>query len=117
MIYGSDAELIRSIPLTRDIENPWHAVETSIGNFIIIHKHEEEEDKEDDVEGKVGVYERKKEEEEVEDEVEFQLEEEDDEVRTEEMTMREEKLKRLQEGIDGKGGSNIRRMKMTSVVS
>src|SRR6218665_3632639 len=39
MIYGSDADLIRSIPLTRDINYPYHAVETSIGNFIIIDRH------------------------------------------------------------------------------
>src|SRR6218665_4166369 len=47
MIYGSDAELIRSIPLTKDIKHPQHAVETSIGNFIIIDLHEEEKDKEE----------------------------------------------------------------------
>ena len=46
MIYGSDAELIRSIQLPRDIENPFHAVETSIGNFIIIHEWVEEEKRE-----------------------------------------------------------------------
>ena len=38
MIYGSDAELIRSIQLPTEIEDPLHAVETSIGNFIILHK-------------------------------------------------------------------------------
>src|SRR6218665_906605 len=37
MIYGSNAELIRLIQLPSDIENPIHAVETSIGNFIILH--------------------------------------------------------------------------------
>ena len=37
MIYGSDAELIRSIQLPEDMKNPRHAVETSIGNFIILH--------------------------------------------------------------------------------
>src|SRR6218665_2759341 len=43
MIYGSDAKLIRSIPLPRDIILPRHAVETSIGNFIIIHAEEMKE--------------------------------------------------------------------------
>ena len=37
MIYGSDAELVRSILLPKDIRNPRHAVETSTGNIIIIH--------------------------------------------------------------------------------
>src|SRR6218665_3255810 len=41
MIYGSDAVLIRSIHLPTDIEHPVHAVETSIGNFIILHLWEE----------------------------------------------------------------------------
>ena len=40
MIYGSDAELLRSIQLPEDIVGPIHAVETSFGNFIIIHKCE-----------------------------------------------------------------------------
>lgn len=37
-IYKSDAQHIRSIDLPRDIENTRHAVETSDGNFIIIHQ-------------------------------------------------------------------------------
>ena len=37
MIYGSDAELCRSIQLPRDIKDPIHAVETSIGNFVVLH--------------------------------------------------------------------------------
>jgi len=45
MIYGSDAELIRSIPLTRYIKDLYHAVETSIGNFIIMNRQETEKDK------------------------------------------------------------------------
>jgi len=48
MIYGSDAELVHSIPLAQDIKYPHHAVETSIGNFIIIH-NEEQEVMEDDL--------------------------------------------------------------------
>ena len=36
-IYGSDAELIRSIQLSRYIKDPQYALETSIGSFIIIH--------------------------------------------------------------------------------
>src|SRR6218665_1792576 len=40
MIYGSDAALIQSIPLPRDIACPRHAVETTIGNFIIIYDEE-----------------------------------------------------------------------------
>src|SRR6218665_578200 len=40
MIYGSDAELLRSIQLPEDTVGPIHAVETSFGNFIIIHKCE-----------------------------------------------------------------------------
>src|SRR6218665_1235339 len=61
MIYGSDAELIRSIPLPGDIHKPWHAVETSIGNFIITnmhsyvladeedeHEHEDEDEEEEE---------------------------------------------------------------------
>ena len=37
MIYGPDAELLRSIQLPENIVGPIHAVETSFGNFIIIH--------------------------------------------------------------------------------
>lgn len=43
-IYGPDAELIRSIPLPPDIKNPIHAVETSVGNFNILHEWKEEEE-------------------------------------------------------------------------
>lgn len=42
MIYGSDAKNVQSIRLPKDIDNPRHAVETSIGNFIIIHERMEE---------------------------------------------------------------------------
>jgi len=42
MIYGSDAELIRSVQLPIEIKNPQHAVETSIGNIIIIHYEKKE---------------------------------------------------------------------------
>src|SRR6218665_3462800 len=37
-IYGSNAELIQSIQLPRDIIDPTHAVEKSIGNFISLHE-------------------------------------------------------------------------------
>jgi len=37
MIYGSDAELIRSIQLPGYIIDPCHAVETSNGNLFILH--------------------------------------------------------------------------------
>ena len=43
MIYGSDAELKRSIPLPNDIAEPRHAVETSIGNFVMFHNYMETE--------------------------------------------------------------------------
>ena len=42
MIYGSDAELIRSIPLPGNIICPHHAVQTSIGNYVVIHTQEKE---------------------------------------------------------------------------
>ena len=45
-IYGSDAELIRSIPLPTEIEGSIHAVETSMGNFIILHQCMENEEQE-----------------------------------------------------------------------
>ena len=37
-IYGSDTRLVRSIHLPPDMENPRRAVETSTGNFIILHE-------------------------------------------------------------------------------
>ena len=40
MIYGSDAELIRWVRLPLDIMHPCHAVETSMGNFVVIHPEE-----------------------------------------------------------------------------
>lgn len=43
MIYGPDATLIRAVPLPSNIEDPHHAVETSVGNFIIIHDEEDNE--------------------------------------------------------------------------
>src|SRR6218665_3182680 len=45
MIFGSDAELLHSIQLSSDINLPRHAVETSTGNFIILHQSVKEEDK------------------------------------------------------------------------
>ena len=45
MIYGSDAELIRYIQLSTDIDQLTHAVETSLGNFIILHQLMEKEDR------------------------------------------------------------------------
>ena len=36
-IYGSDAELIKSVQLPKEIGYPHHAVKTSMGNFIVIH--------------------------------------------------------------------------------
>jgi len=36
-IYGSNAELLRSTELTRDIQNPYYAAGTSFGNFIVLH--------------------------------------------------------------------------------
>lgn len=44
MIYGSDAELLRSIPLPREIKYPDHAAETPIGNFVIIHPDADPDD-------------------------------------------------------------------------
>ena len=44
MIYGSDAALCRSIQLPTDIRDPFHAVETSIGSFIILHQWVEKEE-------------------------------------------------------------------------
>src|SRR6218665_1426547 len=41
MIYGSEAELIRSINLPREIAKPIHAVETSIGNLMILYRCDE----------------------------------------------------------------------------
>ena len=38
MIYGSEAELLHSIQLNSGIEVPRHALETSAGNFIILHQ-------------------------------------------------------------------------------
>lgn len=36
-LYRSDASLILSVPFPANIEYPWHAVETSKGNFVISH--------------------------------------------------------------------------------
>src|SRR6218665_911738 len=52
MIYGSDAGLLRSIKLPTYIKNPDHAVETSIGNFVIINYEEEKEAEEEEEEEK-----------------------------------------------------------------
>src|SRR5688572_8531879 len=45
-IYGSDAELLHSIQLPRDIIEPVHAVETSTGNVIILHEWMKEKEEE-----------------------------------------------------------------------
>lgn len=47
MIYGSDAKLIHFVKLSRIIRTPIHLVETSIGNFIILHYCWENEDDEE----------------------------------------------------------------------
>lgn len=46
MIYGSDAELIRSIQLPAEIAPHRQAVETSFGNVIVIHKWTDDKDAE-----------------------------------------------------------------------
>src|SRR6218665_3110345 len=79
MIYGSDATLLRSIQLPTNIKILWHAVETSIGNFIIIN--EEEEEKKEEVEEEEDEEEM---EEEAEDEEEDEKEEEEDKEEEEE---------------------------------
>jgi len=63
MIYGLDAEFIRSIQLERDIEHPMHAVETSVGNFVILHRWLEEGKQKSESNGKEkvikwGIYEQ-----------------------------------------------------------
>lgn len=45
VIYGSEAEFIRSIQLPRDIKNPRHGVETSIGTFIVLYWWKLKQDK------------------------------------------------------------------------
>src|SRR6218665_454982 len=97
MIYGSDAELIRSIPLTKDIEFPLHAVETSIGNFIISHinimiEEKEEEDGEKD-------------------------EDEEEDVGEDVVVVKEMKNTKWLESKEGKGGSNRRIKGVTTVIS
>lgn len=42
MIYGSDANLIRTIQLPTDMKHPLHALKTFTGNFIILHKWRDE---------------------------------------------------------------------------
>ena len=59
MIYGPDAEFIQSILFPSHIIYPRHAVETSIGNFVIIHNEEQEEKVMEEVKHKVRL-ERKK---------------------------------------------------------
>jgi len=63
-IYGSDATLLRSIQFPAYIKNPYNAVKTSIGNFLIFNQEEEEEKKEEDdadekKEGETGSRQRK----------------------------------------------------------
>src|SRR6218665_1752538 len=80
-IYGSDANLLRSIQLPTYIKNLCYAVKTSIGNFVIISYEEEEEEEEEDEE----------EEEEKEEEEEDKEEEEEEEEKEEEDDADEEK--------------------------
>ena len=56
MIYGSDTELIRSIQLSKIIRRTIHLVETSIGNYIILHYcWDNEEDEESWSSGRAGL--------------------------------------------------------------
>src|SRR6218665_1211344 len=95
MIYGPDAELIRSIPLTRDINKPYHAVETSIGNFIIIDRHHEMQREED---GKKD-------------------EDKDEDGGEDAVVMKEMKNTKWLKSKEGKGESNRRRWEMRTVIS
>src|SRR6218665_2018683 len=97
MIYGSDAELIRSIPLPGEIHEPQYAVETSIGNFIITNMHvlADEEDE----------HEHEDEDEDEDEEEEEAMEEEKDVV------MEEEKHTDWLERRQGKAGLNRRKTK------
>src|SRR6218665_2720817 len=95
MIYGSDAELIRSIPLTRDINYPYLAVETSIENFIIIDRHLEMQGEED---GKKD-------------------EDKDKDGGEDAVLMKEMKNTKWLKSKEGKGESNRRRLEMTSIIS
>ena len=52
MLYGSDAELILSVQLPQDIKHPDHAVETSIGNFIVLHEWAEIDERDSGTSGK-----------------------------------------------------------------
>lgn len=45
MIYGSDSELIQSIQLPKEVEKPIHAVENSNGNYLIVYRCGEKEEK------------------------------------------------------------------------
>lgn len=56
MIYGSNAELIRSIQLPKEIAHHRHAVETSFGNIIIIHKWTDEKE----VESQLNILQRER---------------------------------------------------------
>jgi len=137
MIYGSDSELIRSIPLTRDSKYSGDVVETSIGNFIFIHLHEDEEDEhehedenEDEDENEEEVKEEEKEEEDVvmeerkqtelvsvasdKDEDEDEDKDEEEEKNKEDVVMQEEKHTDLLESRQEKGG--LKRRKSVYVV-
>ena len=94
MIYGPDAELIRSIPLTRDINKPYHAVETSIGNFIIIDRHHEMQREED---GKKD-------------------EDKDEDGGEDAVVMKEMKNTKWLKSKEGKGESNRRSLEMKSYI-
>src|SRR6218665_3599597 len=94
MIYGSDAELIRSITLTRDINYPHHAVETSIGNFIIVDRHIEMQGKED---GKKDEY-------------------KDEDGGEDAVVMKEMKNTKWLKSKEGKGESNRRSLEMKSYI-
>ena len=99
MIYGPDAELIRSIPITRDIKYPYHAVETTIGNFIIIDKHFDRD-------------------EEVDEEEDGEMDQDKDEDGGDvEVVMEERKQTKWLESREGQGESNRRMEEITSIVT
>jgi len=125
VIYGSDAEFIRSIPLRRDIEDPLHAVETSIGNFIIIdihtkdeHEHEDEdedENEEEEVKEEEGILMEEGKQKELvsvvsdKDEDENEDKDEEEEKEEQDVVMEEGKHADWSESRQGKGGSYRRK--------
>ena len=107
MIYRSDAQLVRSIPLTADIKNPWHAVEKSIGNFIVSDIPTDAEDDDDEEEN----------EDEDDDEDLDQEEDQEDEAEEGDVVTKEGKHTDWLESRPGKSGSIKRKRKMVLVVS